>query len=157
MRPLLYLLLFGVLVAVSVIDIRERRIPNRIVLPAVAVGALAIVAVSLVEGEPGVAGLAALGGLLYFGLLLIPHLINPAGMGFGDVKLGLLMGLFLGWLAEDVASVISLVFAAAILGMVLGVVIGVVVRAGWHGTFPLGPALAAATVVVVLTRDVVVG
>jgi leader peptidase (prepilin peptidase) / N-methyltransferase len=152
-RPLLYGLLFGVLVAVSVTDIRERRIPNRIVFPALAVGGVAIVGVSLVEDDPGAIVLAAVGAALYFALLLVPHLINPAGMGFGDVKLGLLMGLFLGWLAPDVAGVISLVFAAVILGMLLAVIVGLIARAGWHGTFPLGPALAAGCVAVVLARD----
>jgi leader peptidase (prepilin peptidase)/N-methyltransferase len=152
-RPLLYALFFGVLVAVSVVDIRERRIPNRILFPALAAGGAGIVVVALVEDDPGSVALAAVGAALYFVLLLVPHLVNPAGMGFGDVKLGLLMGMFLGWLAPDVAGVISLVFAAVILGMVLAVIIGLVVRAGWHGTFPLGPALAAATVVVVLARD----
>jgi leader peptidase (prepilin peptidase)/N-methyltransferase len=152
-RPLLYVLFFGVLVAVSVIDIRERRIPNRIVFPALAGGGAAIVIVSLIEDDPRSIALAAAGAALYFVLLLVPHLINRSGMGFGDVKLGLLMGMFLGWLAPDVAGVITLVFAAVILGMLLAVIIGLVVRAGWHGAFPLGPALAAATVVVVLTRD----
>jgi leader peptidase (prepilin peptidase)/N-methyltransferase len=153
----LYALFFAVLVVLSVVDIREHRLPNRIVLPAIAVGLAGIVAVSLVDGEPGDIGRAVLGGVLYGGLLVIPHLINPAGMGFGDVKLGVLLGLFLGWLADDVSSVITLVFAAAILGMVLGLVIGLVVRAGWRGAFPLGPALAAAAIVVIVARDAVLG
>ena len=94
-------------------------------------------------------GRALAGSALYFGLLLIPHLVSPRGMGFGDVKLGLVLGLALGWLSPTGTGVITLVFAGAVLGMVLGVLLGLVFRAGWRGTFPLGPALALGAVIVI--------
>ena len=46
--------------------------------------------------------------------------INPAGLGLGDVKLGLVLGLHLGWLGW------SQVLAGAVLGFVLQAVVAVV-------------------------------
>ena len=64
-----------------------------------------------------------------------------------------MLGLAVGWVAPDVAGTVTLVFAAAILGLLLGAVLGLVFRAGWRGTFPLGPALAAGAVIVILWSE----
>ena len=44
---------------------------------------------------------ALIGSAAYFLLLFVTHLAYPAGMGFGDVKLALVMGLYLGWVGLD--------------------------------------------------------
>ena len=149
----IYLFVFASLVTVSAIDLRVSRLPNVIVAPTLAASALSMVVASAIRDDWGPMSRAVLGAVLYFGLLLVPHLISPRGMGFGDVKLGTVLGLAVGWLAPGVTGVITLVFAAAVLGMVLGVVLGLVFRAGWRGTFPLGPALAAGAVVVILASE----
>jgi leader peptidase (prepilin peptidase)/N-methyltransferase len=149
----IYLFLFAALATVSAIDLRFRRLPNAIVFPSLLVTAGAMAAVSALRGEWAQLGRAAAGAALYFVLLLIPHLVSPRGMGFGDVKLGAVLGLGLGWLAPSATAVITLVFAGAVLGMVLGVVVGLLYRAGWRGTFPLGPALALGAVIVMLASE----
>jgi leader peptidase (prepilin peptidase) / N-methyltransferase len=65
-------------------DMREHRIPNRVVLPA----ALACAALSLLEGLR-VSGFVAGGAILL--ILLSAALARPAWIGMGDVKLGLLV------------------------------------------------------------------
>ena len=74
------------------------------------------------------------------GVLLVLHLASPAGMGFGDVKLGLLLGVLLG-----VRSV-GLVPGALLMAGVLGA-IGGLVRWCKHRrrdvTLPFGPYLVA--------------
>ena len=88
-------------------------------------------------------------------MLLLPHLVYPKGMGFGDVKLALVMGLYLGWVgwtgASPVAGPIRLVLYALMLGCLLGVVFGLVHAAVTRrrGEFPFGPALALACLIVV--------
>jgi leader peptidase (prepilin peptidase)/N-methyltransferase len=125
----------AVLVAVSVIDLEHRIIPNRIVLPATVV---VLVANSVRDLSPEWA-LAALAGS---GFLFAAAIAYPAGMGMGDVKLALLMGAALG----------RTVSVALMAGMVVALVPSVVLLAR-HGAkarkmgIPFGPFLAIGSIV----------
>jgi leader peptidase (prepilin peptidase)/N-methyltransferase len=125
----------AVLVAVSITDLERRIIPNRIVLPA-----LAVALVVQTARDPSAEWvLAALGAGGFFLLLALVH---PAGLGMGDVKLAAFMG---AWLGRDVAVA---VFVGSLLGMLPALV--VLVRRGGEGrkvTLPYGPFLAAGGVV----------
>jgi leader peptidase (prepilin peptidase)/N-methyltransferase len=86
---LLAALFCAVLVAVSVIDLEHRIIPNLIVVPAAA-GVL--VWRTVLDPSP-VWAIAAFGAAGFF---LAAILAYPSGMGMGDVKLALLLGAMLG-------------------------------------------------------------
>lgn len=122
----------------AAVDLAERRIPNRVMLPAAAVcGAL-----TLVEG----AALAALaGGLALVGLLLVGSLARPAALGMGDVKLALLIVLGLDGSAPR-ALLLGLVLAA-IAGLLLLVLQG---RPAWRRALPLSPFFASGALVALL-------
>lgn len=149
------LLLGASLVAVSVIDLQLLRIPDRITFPTLLLALPLIVVVSLQHDSAPAIRAALIGSAAYFALLLTTHLVYPAGMGFGDVKLALVMGLYLGWLGwsplAPVAGPLRLVLYALMLGCVIGVVFGGVsqVLTRRRGAFPFGPALAAGCLVVV--------
>lgn len=151
------LVLGAALVAVTFVDLEHLRIPDRITFPALGLGLVGVVAVSLQHDRTGPIRGALTGAVLYFLLLLLPHLAYPRGMGFGDVKLALVMGLFLGWLGwergEEVLGPLRLVLYALMAGCLLGVVFGLVHAAVTRrrGEFPFGPALAVACVVVLVT------
>lgn len=125
----------AVLVAVSVIDLEHRIIPNRIVLPATVV----VLAANTARDLSPVWALAALAGS---GFLLAAALAYPAGMGMGDVKLALLMGAALG----------RTVSVALTVGMLAAMVPSVVLLIR-HGSkarkmgFPFGPFLAFGSIV----------
>jgi len=150
-----FLVLFAALVAVTAIDIACFRIPDRIVFPTLVASVPLVVAVSLYYDSPAHVGYALAGAAGYFTLLFVPHLLYPKGMGFGDVKLALVMGLYIGWLGVDYASVVYLVFVALMAGCVAGIGVSVLSRIvrGTGGEFPFGPGLALSTVVVVLFSD----
>ena len=140
-------LLAPVLVVLSIIDLRERRLPDRIVLPAVAAGAVLLGIGALGDRSPSRIATAAVGAGIFAGLLLGLHLLSPAGLGFGDVKLGVLLGLYLG------AVSLSLVLWGLVLGSLAGALIAlpVAVRArSTKASIPFGPALAAGTVLALL-------
>jgi leader peptidase (prepilin peptidase)/N-methyltransferase len=124
-----------VLVAVSVIDIEHRIIPNKIVLPAAAVALVAqeIRAPSL-EWP-----LAALAASLF---LFIAAVAYPRGMGMGDVKLALLLGAMLGRTVA-VAMMVGLL-AAVVPSLFLFAKHG---RSARGMAIPLGPFLAFGGVV----------
>jgi leader peptidase (prepilin peptidase)/N-methyltransferase len=122
----------AVLVTLAVIDLRTRRVPNKIVLPAAAVVLAAQIAIS--PGRWFEWTLAALGA---FALFFVAAQLNPAGLGMGDVKLALLLGAALGWTV--VAALLIGFLAAAAAGLVM------LVRYGWAGrkaALPLVPFLA---------------
>jgi leader peptidase (prepilin peptidase)/N-methyltransferase len=150
------LLLTACLITVSVIDLQVQRIPDRITFPTFALSIVAIVAVSVHLDETDRIPAAFIGAAVYFSFLFVTHMIYPAGMGFGDVKLAAVMGLYLGWLGWThllpVAGPLRLVFYALMLGCVLGVVFGLAVQIATkrRGAFPFGPALALGCYVVVL-------
>jgi leader peptidase (prepilin peptidase)/N-methyltransferase len=78
--------------------------------------------------------------------------VYPSGMGFGDVKLALLMGLALGWVAATGPGAAYMVMVALFVGCVAGIVFGLAVRLvrGRGGAFPFGPALALGAIFVIL-------
>jgi leader peptidase (prepilin peptidase)/N-methyltransferase len=154
---ILPLLVLGAgLVAASAVDLEHLRIPDRITFPTLALAVPAMVAVSLAHDNTGALRGAIVGSVGFFVLLLVPHLVYPRGMGFGDVKLAILMGLYLGWLGwkpdEQVIGPVRLVLDSLVLGCLLGVVFGLAHAAATRrrGEFPFGPALASACLVVAI-------
>ena len=129
------------LVAVSVVDLERRIIPNRIVLPAAAV---VLAAQTLLFPSPEWA-LAALGAALF---LFIAALAYPAGMGMGDVKLALLLGAMLGR-TVPVAMMIAMI-AALVPAIVLLIRHGSAAR---KMGIPFGPFLAFGGVVGLFAGD----
>jgi leader peptidase (prepilin peptidase) / N-methyltransferase len=77
------------LTALSVYDVRQRRLPNLLTLSGAA--AILLAAAGTGRGLPALAGAAALTG----GYLLV-HLVAPTGMGAGDVKLAIGLGALTG-------------------------------------------------------------
>jgi leader peptidase (prepilin peptidase)/N-methyltransferase len=95
-------LLFGwLLLVIAVIDLHTRRIPNRLTYPLTPALFVLLALAAVLEGTPMVAVRGALAGVASFALLLVLALINPRGMGMGDVKLAGFIGLGLGYLGWD--------------------------------------------------------
>jgi leader peptidase (prepilin peptidase)/N-methyltransferase len=149
-----YLLLAAMLVTVSAIDIACFRLPDRIVLPTFGASVVIVVVESLRAGAPSHILYALAGTGIYFGILLVFHLISPNGMGFGDVKLAAVMGLYLGWLGIGYTAAFVLVLYALGIGAILGTVIGVILLSvqgrSRRAAIPFGPYLAVGTMFVVL-------
>lgn len=116
------------LLGIAVVDLRERRVPNRIVLPAAAL-VLALHTAADPTWEWAAAAAAA------FAALLVAALAVPGGLGMGDVKLCLLLGAMLG---RDVLLALVIGFGLAALPSLVLLVTG-----HRRATLPLAPFLAA--------------
>lgn len=152
-------------VVVTVIDLDHFRIPDRVVFPALGVSSLVLAVIAVVGDVPrGFAG-AVLGSAAYAGLFLVMFLASPAALGFGDVKLALLLGLHLGWVggvsvddgdlvADGLLEALGFTFIGALVGCSLGVVVGLGYRMvrGRGAAFPFGPALGIGAVIAVVAR-----
>ena len=89
------LLLAAALLAVSAVDLERFRIPDRLLFPSLGAGVVLLLVFSG-AGDWTDHLVPALVGMVAYGVILfIPNLIAPAMLGFGDVKLALLLGLFL--------------------------------------------------------------
>lgn len=87
------------LIPAGLVDVIERRLPNRMVATAAVALSIAIVASlsGLLPSLPsGWLGDIAIGVGFMAGPLLVVHLISPASMGFGDIKVGIVLGANLG-------------------------------------------------------------
>ncbi|MEV8453966.1 prepilin peptidase [Streptomyces sp. NPDC052095] len=132
-----WLLLAPVAVLLATIDRRVHRLPDRLTLPAAGAAAVLLGLAALLPEHAGSWPTALLGGAALGGFYFLLFLINPNGMGFGDVKLALSLGAVLGWYGW------AMVFAGGFAGFLLGAAYGfglmVLRRAGRKTGIPFGP------------------
>mgnify|MGYP002738657134 CR=1 FL=1 len=141
---------FSGLLALSVIDLRTFRLPDRVNLPLLLGSIPLIVVISLVQHRPDDLMWAAIGGVGYWLLLGAMWFVYPRGMGYGDVKLARVLGLYLGWV--HVALPIYGLMFAGIGGSVAGIAMLAITRNRKQG-FPFGPWLAAGTVLAIMLSE----
>lgn len=136
--PLASGLAVALLVPAALIDLRERRLPNLIVAAAAATFVV-VLCLEVLLADRGVSwfGIVAGAGLLA-GPLLALHLFSPPSMGFGDVKVAVVLGAAVG--AVDWQLAIAALALAAGMTAAIGVALGV-------RTIAFGPGLVGATAV----------
>lgn len=123
------------------IDVRERRLPNKLVLPGFAAWALG--AAWGVWADPGAGSARVLAAIAAGGAyaLVLGALAWWGGMGGGDLKLGTLLGLMLG-LVSPLAATLALPFAFVLGSGVAIVVIAMSPKGERRGrNIPFGPCL----------------
>jgi leader peptidase (prepilin peptidase) / N-methyltransferase len=97
--------ILSIVALVTVVDLEQRRIPNRIVLPATAVVLVVQIALDPAKA-PTLIAFSLAAGLFFY----LPMLIFRGGMGMGDVKLAVFLGAAL---AEVVVLAIAIAVLAA--------------------------------------------
>jgi leader peptidase (prepilin peptidase)/N-methyltransferase len=136
-----WLLLAPVGVLLAAVDFRVRRLPDPLTLP-LAGAALALLGLVALLPEHAGDWPTALYGALALGVgYYVLWLINPAGMGFGDVKLALGAGAVLGWYGWP--TVLLGTFAGFLSGALYGGVLVLARRADRKSAIPFGPFLLA--------------
>ena len=146
-----YFVLFSALLAISVIDLQHQIIPNRIVYPAIFLAIPLLAVAALARHDLSALWRALVSAALAWLVLLVIHLVSPAGMGFGDVRLSFLLGLFLGWLSYG--HVVTGLFLGFLLGAVVGLVLVALRLRSRTDHVPFGPFLAAGAVLAILVGE----
>lgn len=136
---LVWLLATPVAVLLALVDLRVHRLPDVLTLPlaAATLTLLGITAALPVADAAGSWPTALYGGLALGATYEALYLLNPAGMGFGDVKLALGLGTALGWYGWPV--LVTGAFAGVLYGAVYGLGMVALRRAGRKTAIPLGP------------------
>jgi leader peptidase (prepilin peptidase)/N-methyltransferase len=131
------LYLAAISIALTMIDLELKRLPNAIVLPSYPIAGLLLAIAAVAEGEPGRIVRAVICAAALYVFYFVLMAVYPSGMGFGDVKLAGVLGLYLGWFGWDCAVVGA--FLAFLLGGLVGVALMAVGRAGRKSQIPFGP------------------
>lgn len=136
-----YLWMVTVTVALSFVDLRSYRLPNRVLVPGTAVGAVLLAAGALLDGRIGDITEALAAGLVYSVTLLIPALVTRGAIGMGDVKLAFLLGLFAGYHGWEAA--VAALAGAFLLAGAVGVLLLALRRITRRDHLPFGPFMVA--------------
>lgn len=134
---IVHLALLGVGVWLIVIDVREHRLPNRIVLPVFAALLLLLVIEALSTGTGAALLRAALSMLVLGGFYVVLRAVSGGGVGGGDVKLAAVIGLLLGWHGWQALAVGAA--SAFVLGALYALVLMALRRAQRSTRIAFGP------------------
>ena len=139
---LIHSLWIVVLVQILGFDLKHRLILDVVSLPAI------VLAVALASFSPHLSIFAALFGILIGGGVLLPFALisslfqGGAGFGWGDVKLGMLIGAVTGMnLSATALYTLWALIAGALVGGVVTIVLLATRRLGLRDTLPYGPFL----------------
>jgi len=133
------------------IDLRLRRLPDRLTGWSAVIGLIGLATAAVVDGAWASYGRAVLAGLAYLGTYLLLFLVVRAGLGAGDVKLAGTLGLHLGWLGWP--TLVLGAFAGVLVGGVVSLALLVTRRADLQTRVPFGPSMVVGALVAIALGD----
>lgn len=146
-----YLLFFAALVVMCVIDVEHKLLLNILTYPTLLGGLFVVLALSTPNDFAAGIAPALWAASAYFGFFYVAHVVYPAGMGFGDVKLAPSLGLFIGWLSDDPLRGIQSMLSAVLIALVVGAVVGIALTRNRKAEVPFGPFMVVGAVAVIAT------
>ena len=146
-----YLYLAAVGLALAVIDLDCRRLPNVLTLPSYPVAVLLLGAAEFFDSDSGDLLRALLGGAAMYALYFALCFAYPAGMGFGDVKLSGVLGMYTAWIGWGAWGVG--VFFGFFFGGVFGALLLLVRKGDRKTAVPFGPFMLAAVLMAILVGE----
>lgn len=134
---LTFLIFFGILIAISIIDARTMEIPFYLNVSIFVLGILSIWTVGGLSIIDRIIGFFCVSLVMFLIVLAV-----PGGFGGGDIKLMAAAGFFLGW---------KLILVAFFIGLVLGGAYGAILligkKKGRKDHFAFGPFLSVGLIV----------
>ena len=143
-----FLYLTAVGLALALIDLDCRRLPDALTLPSYPAVALLLALAAVLGSDSGEPVRALLGGAAMYAFYFALCFAYPAGMGFGDVKLAGVLGLATAWLGWG-AWTVGL-FVGFLLGGVVGIAVIALRRGDRKTALPFGPFMLSGSLVAVL-------
>ncbi|SDN31138.1 prepilin peptidase [Actinacidiphila guanduensis] len=143
-----WLLLTPAGILLARVDLAVHRLPDVLTLPALALTAVLLGGAALLTRHQGDWPRALIAAAALFVLYGVLFFVNPAGMGFGDVKLAPTLGLALGWYGWP--AVVGGTFAGFLLGAVVGLALIATRRATRKTALPFGPFMLTGALLALL-------
>lgn len=149
LRPelVVWLLLAPTAVLLATVDFAAHRLPDVLTLPLAAALLFLLAVAAVLPGSGGSWTWALLGSGIFGACFLVLFLLSK-GIGFGDVKLALVLGAVLGWYGW--ATVLVGTFAGYLFAALYGIGLMLAGRADRTSRIPFGPFLLAGTLAGVL-------
>lgn len=129
--------IIGIGTVLSLIDLEHKRLPDRLVLPSYPVVAVLLILPSVIYGDWSSYLRGIIAAVVSVAIYFVLALINPSGMGLGDVKLSGVLGLALGYLGTSFA--VMGFFLAFVIGGIIGLGLMIAGKAGRKTAIPFGP------------------
>jgi leader peptidase (prepilin peptidase)/N-methyltransferase len=137
-----------------VIDYEHHRLPNRLIVVGAGAGIVLLIVAAVADSAWHELLRAAEGAAAVYAALFLLAFISPRSFGFGDVRLGGILGGYLGWFGWG--EVYYGIFGGFLLGAALSIVLILTRRATMKTAIPFGPMLIVGTLIV-LAFDLVPG
>lgn len=134
-----YLWFAGAGIALVLIDLEHRRLPDRIVLPSLVAVVVLLTVSSVLGGDWGRLAATLGGSAVVFAVYLWLALAARGGLGGGDLKLAPLIGAALGF--AGAGALLVGVLSGFALGAAAGLVLVALRRASRTRAFPFGPCM----------------
>jgi leader peptidase (prepilin peptidase)/N-methyltransferase len=122
-----------------VIDYEHHRLPNRLVYPAAGAAVVLLALAAAIRGEWHDYLRAIEGGAATYVVLFVLMFISPRSFGWGDVRVGGVLGLYLGYFSW--VAVYFGIFGGFVLGTVVAIVLMITGRANRKTPIAFGPML----------------
>lgn len=142
-----FLVLFAGLLALACIDGKYLVLPKQIVYVTFGLVVLLLAIAAAVSGDWTKLEIAAISSASWFAVFFIMNLASPRILGYGDVRLALILGFGLGWLGWR--YVLLGFFAANLVGAVVGITLIALKRVSRNQPIPYGVFLAVGVAIAV--------
>jgi leader peptidase (prepilin peptidase)/N-methyltransferase len=142
-----YLALFAGLLVLSIIDVESMLLPKVLVYALTVLVATLLLLAAVITGQWHAYAVGTLCAVGWYVLFFAINFASPRLLGFGDVRLSLVLGLSLGWLG--VGYVLLGFFSANVVGAVVGLFLIASKRMTRQDRIPYGVFLAAGCLIAV--------
>lgn len=140
-------------VVLALIDLDEHKLPTKLIYGGSAVVVPFMAVVAFIESDPMAIVWGLLGALIYSASLFVIWLAKPAAMGFGDVRLALLLGFMAAY--DSLANVILSFFLPFLIAMIFYIP-RFFKKNKPSSEVPFGPWMLITSVVILLWGDILI-
>ena len=144
------ILISYMLIAITFIDVDYFIIPNEFIIFGFIISIIShsfkLLPITVVQGFYGS---LTFGGILFIMGAIGTFIFKKEALGFGDIKLGLILGSFLGIELSLLALFFSFIF-----GGIMSIILLIAKEVNDDHMIPFGPSIAAATLLTILTKTV---
>ncbi len=145
-NSIVLMLLASLLIVISFIDLRYKKIPNVITYPGMIIALLIALIFNRISFISSLLGLIIPGGSI-----LLIALIFKKGLGMGDVKLLAMIGAFIGWQYTLLG-----LFFGSLIGLIISVILIIYDKIGRNTQIPFGPYISLGTLITLIWGEKII-